>query len=213
MMQGGRGKLSCKRDKIAMTPMQGLSAVVTPSTKMREREQANAKKIKQGKKKGLEDFFGQGPWVSAPSREGTPINAVVQQRENRSNDGKGGDKPHLSKLVSLTGSTTAYATKKLQAEEGRERGKKDRLTTGKKDTKKTTCKSLDDENSGRSKRTKSDDKVLAIEGERPDGVEINLEAIKGSLRKKGTGMAKSKGLEKKDKKTATFAEAANKGTA
>jgi hypothetical protein len=33
------------------------------------------------------------------------------------------------------------------------------------------------------------------------------------LRKKGTGMAKSKGLEKKDKKTATFAEAAGKGTA
>jgi hypothetical protein len=77
MMQGGGGKLSCKRDKIAMTPMQGLSAVVTPSTKMREREQANAKKIKQGKKKGLEDFFGQGPWVSAPLREGLPIDAVI----------------------------------------------------------------------------------------------------------------------------------------
>ncbi len=120
-----------KSNKIAATPTLGLSAVVTPSTKMREREQANTKKIKQGKKKGLEDFFGQGPRVSAPLWEGTPFKAVVQQRENRSNDGKGGDKPHLSKLVSLNESTTAYATKKLQAEGGRERGKKDRQTMGK----------------------------------------------------------------------------------
>ncbi len=72
---------------------------------------------------------------------------------------------------------------------------------------------MDDKNSRRSKCTKSDDKVLAIEGEQPDGVKVNLEAMKGSLRKKGTSMAKSKGLEKKDKKTATFVEAAGKGTA
>jgi hypothetical protein len=37
--------------------------------------------------------------------------------------------------------------------------------------------------------------------------------MKGSLRKKGAGMAKSKALEKKDGKTATFAEAAGKGAA
>jgi hypothetical protein len=98
---------------------------------MSEREQVNAKKIKQGKKKGLEDFFGQGPRVSAPSREGTPLDAVVQQRENRSTNGEGGDKPHLTKLVSLNRLTKAYATKKLQAEGGGERGKKDRQTTGK----------------------------------------------------------------------------------
>ncbi len=108
-------------------------------------------------------------------REGIPINAVVQQRENRSNNGKGGEKPHLTILVSLNGSTTAYATKKLQAEGGGERGKKDGQTTGTKDTKKTTHKSLDDKNSRRSKHTKSDDKVLAIEGEQPDGIEVNLD--------------------------------------
>ncbi len=79
-----------KSNKIATTPMQGSSAVVTPSMKMSEREQANAKKIKQGKKKGLEDIFGQGPRVSAPLRKGTPIDAIVQQRENRSTNGKGG---------------------------------------------------------------------------------------------------------------------------
>jgi hypothetical protein len=46
-----------KSDEITTTPTRGSSAVVTPSTKMREREQANAKKIKQGKKKGLEGFL------------------------------------------------------------------------------------------------------------------------------------------------------------
>jgi hypothetical protein len=106
MMQGGGGKSSCKSDKIATTLTQGSSAVVTPSTKMSEWEQVNAKKIKQGKKKGLEEFFSQGPRVSAPLREGTLTNAVVQQRENRSKDGKGGNKPHLTKLVWLNSSTT-----------------------------------------------------------------------------------------------------------
>jgi hypothetical protein len=42
-------------------------------------------------------------------------------------------------------------------------------------------------------------------------MEVNLEAMKGSLRKKETGTTKSKGLKKQDKKTATFAEAASKG--
>ncbi len=104
--------------------------MVTPSMKISEKEQANAKKIKQGKKKGLEDFFGQGPWVSAPSREGTLINAIVQQRENRSTDSEGGNKPHLTKLVSLNESMKAYTTKKLQAEGGGERGKEDGQSMG-----------------------------------------------------------------------------------
>jgi hypothetical protein len=40
---------------------------------------------------------------------------------------------------------------------------------------------------------------------------VNLEAMKGLLRKKGAGMVKPKGSKKKNKKTATFAEAASKG--
>ncbi len=94
MMQEDEGKLSCKSNKIAKTPTQRSSAVVTPSTKISKREQAQAKKIKQGKKKGLADFFGQGPRVPAPSREGTLIDAVVQQRENRITNYKVGDKSH-----------------------------------------------------------------------------------------------------------------------
>jgi hypothetical protein len=58
-MQEGGGKLSRKSNKIATTPTQGPFAVVTPSMKASKREQANAKKIKQVKKRGLEDFFGQ----------------------------------------------------------------------------------------------------------------------------------------------------------
>ncbi len=173
--------------------MQGPFAVVTPSMKASKREQANAKKIKQVKKKGLEAFFGQGPWVPAPSREGTPIDVVIQRRENRSTDVKGGDNSHLPQLASLTRSTKAYAAKKLQAEGGGEKGKEDGQTKGRKDTKKSTRKSSEDENSRESKRTKSDDEVSAIEGEQSDGVEVNLEAMKGSLRKKGTGTTKSKG--------------------
>ncbi len=44
-----------------------------------------------------------------------------------------------------------------------------------------------------------------------DGKTANLEAIKGSLRKKGSGTPTHKRSEKKTKKTATFVEAINKG--
>jgi hypothetical protein len=195
-MQEGGGKSSRKSNEIATTPTQGPSAVIMLSTKASKREQANTKKIKQVKKKGLEAFFGQGPRVPGPSREGTPIDVVVQQRENRSTDIKGGDNPHLPQLASLTRSTKACATKKLHAEGGGEKGKEDAQTKGRKDTKKSTRKSSDDENSCKSKRTKSDDEVSATKGEQSNSVEVDLEAMKGSLRKKGTGMTKSKGLKK-----------------
>ncbi len=77
-MQAGKGKAACKSNEIAATLTRGLSAEVTPCLKVNEREQAQAKKIKQARKKGLEDFFGQGPHVLALSREGTPIDAVVK---------------------------------------------------------------------------------------------------------------------------------------
>jgi hypothetical protein len=57
MMQEGGGKLSRKSDKIAKTPTRGSLTVVTPSTKIGKREQAQAKKIKQGKKRGWQTFL------------------------------------------------------------------------------------------------------------------------------------------------------------
>ena len=62
-----------------------------------------------------------------------------------------GDKSHPTKLVSLNESTKVNATKKIQTEGGGERGKEDRQTMGKKNTKKPTCNGSDDKNSRRSK--------------------------------------------------------------
>ncbi len=42
------------------------------------------------------------------------------------------------------------------------------------------------------------------------GAMVDIEAINGSLRKKGAGMTKSKGTGKNDKKMAVFVEAASK---
>ncbi len=77
-MQASGGKSARKSDEIAETPMQDPAAEVTPSMKIRQRDQAKAKKTKQGKKKRLANFFGQGPCVPAPPREGTPIDAVIR---------------------------------------------------------------------------------------------------------------------------------------
>jgi hypothetical protein len=120
-MQASRGKSACKSNKIAKTPTRGSSAVVTPIMKISEREQVKAKKIKQGEKKRLADFFSQGPHVPALPREGTPINAVVQQRENRGTDheeGKG--KSPSTELVSLKRLTKVKATKQIIKKEHKE---------------------------------------------------------------------------------------------
>jgi hypothetical protein len=73
------GIAACKSNEITGTPAYSISRAVTP--KAHEREQANHKKSKQIRKQQLEEFFGQGPRVTAPSKEGTPIHAVLQCRE------------------------------------------------------------------------------------------------------------------------------------
>jgi hypothetical protein len=45
------------------------------------REQGLVKKSRQGRKKGLLEFFGGGPRVKAPSTDGTPMEAVKNRRE------------------------------------------------------------------------------------------------------------------------------------
>ena len=100
--------------------------------------------------------------------------------------------------------------KKQQAEEDGERGQEDGQEMLKKNTKKPSQEGSDNETSQWSKRTKSDDEELAPEGTQLDGATVNLQAIKRTLRKKGEGMNRSKGSEKRDKQTTTFAEAASK---
>jgi hypothetical protein len=56
-MQTSGGKLARKSDKIAQTPMQDVSAEVTPSTKNSKRDQAHYKKSKQDKKKEFAIFL------------------------------------------------------------------------------------------------------------------------------------------------------------
>ena len=93
-------------------------------------------------------------------------------------------------------------------------GEGDQRRTGKKlptKSKKSPRKNSDDELSRRSKKTRLDDDASSLADATGNGDTPNVEAIKGSLRKKGSGSSAPKGSEKKAKKTATFAEAVNKG--
>jgi hypothetical protein len=144
-MQTSKGKAACKCDEIASTPTRGKSAEVTPNPKATEREQAQAKKIK---KKGLEEFFGMGPRVQPPSREGTPIDAVVKKRgnKNKANNREVGEGKSLS--TKLGGSlSTAQSTKQLQSKEDGEGGQGGELTKSKKNTKTSARKNSDDKHS------------------------------------------------------------------
>jgi hypothetical protein len=63
-----------KSDDVTRTPTRGQALAITPNKKkMSKREQGSAKKSRQGRKKGLLEFFGDEPRVKAPSTEGTPI--------------------------------------------------------------------------------------------------------------------------------------------
>jgi hypothetical protein len=150
--------------------------------------------------------------VPAPSWEGTPIDAVVKQRgvKNKAIDQKEGT-GMFPPTESLKGLPMVKATTHLQTKEDGEGGQGYGQSKSKKGTKKSSRKGLDDKTLPRSKRTKSDDKGSALGEERPDGAVVNLEAMKGSLRKKGSSTATPKGPKKKEKRKATFAEAASKG--
>ena len=87
MTQDNEGKSSRKSDKIAMTPTRGTAAEVTPRPANTEREQGNAKKAKQTRKKGLQDYFSAGARVPAPSLDGTPTDTAVQRRRGGNNSG------------------------------------------------------------------------------------------------------------------------------
>jgi hypothetical protein len=180
--------------------------------KISKREQAKAIKNKQSKKKGLAGFLGKGPRVPAPLQEGTPINAVIQQRESRGTNRKEGKgKSPSTELTSLKRLMKVKATKQLKTEDKGERGQGDGQTLSKKSAKKLSRNGSDDKISHQSKRTKSDDQGSALGREQPNGAMVSLEAMKESLRKKGAGTVKPKRSKKKDKKTAMFAKAASNG--
>jgi hypothetical protein len=210
MMQAREGKVACKSNKITKTPMHNPSAEVTPSMKVGEKEQAEAKKVKQVRKKELEEYFGKGPRVQAPSREGTPIDAVLQRREiGRPNHIEGKERP--TKLLLLKGVTKAKVQMPQQMEDNGEEGQGGGNKKTKKSKKKSPHKGSDDKTSRKSNWTKSDNKVSVLGGKGLDSSVVNLEAMKGLVRKKGAGKDKSTDAKQKAKKSATFAESASKG--
>jgi hypothetical protein len=76
-----RGKVR-KSNDITKTPIRGQAPATTPNEKKTgEREQGSAEKSRQGRKKGLLEFFGGSPRVKAPSTDGTPIETVKNRRE------------------------------------------------------------------------------------------------------------------------------------
>ncbi len=77
-----RGKGTCKSANITATLMR---VEVTLNGKQgREREQEAPKKSRGIVKKGLDDYFGKGKRIPAPSTKGGPVTTVVQRRNSRS---------------------------------------------------------------------------------------------------------------------------------
>ncbi len=75
-----RGKAS-KSNDITRTSIRGQAPATTPNEKKtNKREQGSAKKSREGRKKGLLEFFGGGPRVKAPSTDGTPIETIKNRR-------------------------------------------------------------------------------------------------------------------------------------
>jgi hypothetical protein len=136
----------------------------------------------------------------------------------RTSIGAGGRKMReVEKATNTTGGKrqppteiTAHGRKAKSNKEGEDNQRRTREKLPTK-SKKSTRNNLDDDLSRQSKKTRSDDDASSPADATGNGDTPNLEAIKGSLRKKGLGSATPKGSEKKAKKTATFAEAVSKG--
>ncbi len=185
-MQAEEGKVARKSGEITQTPTRNPSAAVTPSMKVSKREQAEAKKVKQIRRKELEAYFGKGPCVQAPPREGTPINTVLKQRgKGHPDHGEGKERP--IKLAQVKGATKATVQTPQQMEDNGEEGQGGGNTKTKTSKKKSPSKGSDDETSRKSKQTRSDDKVSVLGGKGLDSLVANLEAMNGLLRKKGAG--------------------------
>jgi len=229
-MQDSEGR-SRKSDEITATPKRGQAAEVTPRPKTSEREQANAKKAKHQKKKGLENYFGMGERVGPPSLVGTPTDAAGKRRGEGHKDGQGNDTRKSQAEGNIhsrdkgdEGQQGAEGFKdrgnigisRAGGDKGtREERKVDQKGTSsgnsRKNSKKSSPKGSDDEHSRRSKRTRSDDDASSPEESR-DGQPVDLESIKGALRRKGTGKQSHKVSSTTTKKTATFADAVVKDT-
>ena len=140
-----------------------------------------------------------------PNLEGTPIDTVGRRRGG---EDKANDHTREERERSLEPTAHGCKAKSNKGGEGDQRGNREKST---KKLKKSPRKSLDDKLSRQSKKTRLDDEASSPADAPGDGKTANLEAIKGSLRKKGSGTPTHKGSEKTKKKTAMFTEAVSKG--
>ncbi len=101
-MEEPREKLTQKSNNITETPMRGQTAAITTNMKNSKKEQDPPKKSRNMRKKGLLEFFGEGPRVPTPSTEGTMIKAVKKQRDKRANRDTGTKKRESSELDKST---------------------------------------------------------------------------------------------------------------
>jgi hypothetical protein len=180
-----------------------------PRSNISEREQANAKKVRQTMKKGLENYFGTGVRVPPPSLAGTPSDAAGRHKggaDKTANSKEGERSRKQTTGLQIPTDRTHTNSRQRRAEEDRQR--EDKADFTRVPSKKSPPKGSDDELSQRSKKTRSDDDASSP-NEFGRGKSANLEAIKGLLRKKGSGTLPN-GSSKKDRKTATFAEAITK---
>jgi hypothetical protein len=106
-----RGKAR-KSNDITKTPIKGQAPATMPNEKKTgKREQGLAKKSRQGRKKGLLEFFGGSPRVKAPSTDGTPIETV----ENRGEKTGPGNDP--TKKRDSSGQNKAIGRKKSRSDD------------------------------------------------------------------------------------------------
>jgi hypothetical protein len=112
MMPTKVGKEAQKSNNITGMPKRNKMTAVTPNVKQKsERERDDIEKSKRERKNNLLKYFGEGVYVPAPTNVGTPINAVLQQRESREKgnnthdkageEGRGAKKQSLRKSSKL----------------------------------------------------------------------------------------------------------------
>ena len=120
-MQASGEKLACKSDEIAQTPR--LLSRGNTQRKDQQEGIGALQKEQTRQKKELADFFGQGPRVPAPLREGNLIDVVIQRRENRrTNLEEGMGESPLKEVAYLKGLEKVNAKNKPLAEKDGQRG-------------------------------------------------------------------------------------------
>jgi hypothetical protein len=120
-----RGKGAHKNADITATP---IKAEVTPNRKQgRERKQEAPKKLQGIVKKGLDDYFGKGKRIPAPSMKGDPVTMVMQRRNacsakslrtESANNNEGQNKKPKSDNEDLAEEENQEGKKGLEEEEG-----------------------------------------------------------------------------------------------